>query len=325
MPAALALTRRAALAALAAPAVAQAQSAPWPTRPVRILVAWTPGGGVDVPVRLLLPKMQEVLGQPIVVENRGGASGSIGAAFVAQQPADGYTVLADAAAHVSNGSLMRGLSFDYATAFAPVTQVSVLPHLLVVKPDFPARTLAELIAMAKQRPGQLTYASSGIAAGPHLASAMLARQAGIEVVHVPYRGSAAAMADVLSGQVSFNFSTIPQASPLVQEGRLRALAVSTRERLAALPDVPTVAEQGFPGFELNEWVALWVPAATPPAIIARLHEAAVAALAEPAVQRRYAEIGILPVGGTPAQLAAFAGEQRARLTELIRVENIRLE
>ena len=325
MPAALALTRRAALATLAAPAIAQAQGAPWPTRPVRILVAWTPGGGVDVPIRLLVPKMQEVLGQPVVVENRGGASGSIGAAVVAQQPADGYTLLADAAAHVSNGSLMRGLSFDYATAFAPVTQVSVLPHLLVVKPDFPARTLAELIALAKQRPGELTYASSGIAAGPHLASAMLARQAGIEVVHVPYRGSAAAMADVLAGQVSFNFSTIPQASPLVQEGRLRALAVSTRERLAALPDVPTVAEQGFPGFELNEWVALWVPAATPPAIIARLHEAAAAALAEPAVRRRYAEIGILPVRSTPAQLAAFAAEQRARLTELIRVENIRLE
>lgn len=325
MPAALALTRRATLATLAAPAIAQAQGAPWPARPVRILVAWTPGGGVDVPIRLLVPKMQGVLGQPVVVENRGGASGSIGAAFVAQQPADGYTLLADAAAHVSNGSLMRGLSFDYATAFAPVTQVSVLPHLLVVKPDFPARTLAELIALAKQRPGELTYASSGIAAGPHLASAMLARQAGIEVVHVPYRGSAAAMADVLAGQVSFNFSTIPQASPLVQEGRLRALAVSTRERLAALPDVPTVAEQGFPGFELNEWVALWVPATTPPAIIARLHEAAAAALAEPAVRRRYAEIGILPVGSTPAQLAAFAAEQRARLTELIRVENIRLE
>jgi tripartite-type tricarboxylate transporter receptor subunit TctC len=145
------------------------------------------------------------------------------------------------------------------------------------------------------------------------------------VVHVPYRGSAAALADVLAGTVSFTFSTVPAASPLVQEGRLRALAVSTRERLAAFPDVPTVAEQGFPGFELNEWVALWVPAATPPAIIARLHEAAAAALAEPAVQRRYAEIGILPVGSTPAQLAAFAAEQRARLVELIRAENIRLE
>lgn len=217
------------------------------------------------------------------------------------------------------------LPFDYAQAFAPVTQVSVLPHLLVVKPDFPARTLAELIALAKQRPGQLTYASSGIAAGPHLASAMLARLAGIEVVHVPYRGSAAAMADVLAGNVSFNFSTIPQASPLVREGRLRALAVSTRDRLEALPDVPTVAEQGFPGFELNEWVALWVPAGTPPAIIARLHEAAAAALAEESVRRRYAEIGILPVGSTPAQLAAFAAEQRTRLTELIRAENIRLE
>lgn len=307
-------------AALPRPLLAQA----WPTRPIRMLVAWTPGGGVDVPVRLLLPKMQEVLGQPLVAENRGGASGSIGAAFVAQQPADGYTVLADAAAHVSNDSLMR-LGFTYATAFAPVTQVSVLPHLLVVKPESPIRTLADLIAAARARPGQLTYASSGIAAGPHLASALLLRQAGVTATHVPYRGSAAAMADVLAGNVDFTFSTIPQASPLVREGRLRALAISTRERVPALPNVATVAEQGFPGFELNEWVALWVPAGTPQPIIHRLYEAAAAALAEPAVRQRYADIGILPVGSTPAQLATFAAEQRTRLTELIRAENIRLE
>jgi len=306
---------------LVRPSLAQA----WPTRPIRILVAWTPGGGVDVPVRLLMPKMQEVLGQPIIAENRGGASGSIGAAFVAQQPADGYTVLADAAAHVSNGSLMRGLSFDYATAFAPVTQVSVLPHLLVLRPDSPIRTLADLLAAARARPGEITYASSGIAAGPHLASALLLRQAGVTATHVPYRGSAAAMADVLAGNVTFTFSTIPQASPLVREGRLRALAISTRERVPALPDVPTVAEQGFPGFELNEWVALWVPAATPQPVVQRLYEAAAAALAEPAVRQRYADIGILPVGSTPAELAAYAAEQRARLTELIRAENIRLE
>ncbi len=308
--------------ALATPALAQPV---WPTRPVRILVAWTPGGGVDVPVRLLLPKMQDVLGQPIIVENRGGASGSIGAAFVAQQPADGYTVLADAAAHVSNASLMRGLPFDYTTAFAPVTQISVLPHLLVVRPDSPIRSLADLIAAARARPGAITYASSGIAAGPHLASALLLRQAGVSATHVPYRGSAAAMTDVLAGNVGFTFSTIPQASPLVREGRLRALAVSTRERMPALPDVPTVAEHGFPSFELNEWVALWVPAGTPAPIIARLHAAATAALAEPAVRQRYAEIGILPVGSTPAELASYAAEQRARLTELIRAENIRLE
>lgn len=318
------LTRRAALAALAAPAVAQAQTADWPNRPIRILVAWTPGGGVDVPIRLITPKMQEVLGQPIVVENRGGASGSIGAGFVATQPADGYTILADAAAHVSNNSLMR-LPFDYATAFTPITQVSVLPHMLVVKPDFPARTLTDLIVIAKAQPGLLTYSSSGIAAGPHLASALLARQAGIEVVHVPYRGSAAALADVLAGTVPFTFSTIPAASPLVLDGRLRGLAVSTSARLTAFPNVPTVAEQGFPGFELNEWVALWAPAGTPPAIVARLNQAATAALADPAIQRRYVEIGMLPVGRSVEQLATFAAAQRARLTELIRAENIRLE
>ena len=320
------MRRRTMLAtAIATTLVRRSLAQAWPTRPIRILVAWTPGGGVDVPVRLLMPKMQEVLGQPIIAENRGGASGSIGAAFVAQQPADGYTVLADAAAHVSNGSLMRGLSFDYATAFAPVTQVSVLPHLLVLRPDSPIRTLAELLAAARARPGEITYASSGIAAGPHLASALLLRQAGVTATHVPYRGSAAAMADVLAGNVTFTFSTIPQASPLVREGRLRALAISTRERVPALPDVPTVAEQGFPGFELNEWVALWVPAATPQPVVQRLYEAAAAALAEPAVRQRYADIGILPVGSTPAELAAYAAEQRARLTELIRAENIRLE
>lgn len=318
------LTRRRALALpFAMPLAARAQ-APYPSRPVRIIIAWTPGGGVDVPVRLLLPRMQEVLGQNIVAENRGGASGSIGAAAVAQMPADGYTLLADAAAHASNNSLMN-LPFQYAQAFAPVSQVSVLPHMLVVKPDFPARTLAELLAMARARLGELTYSSSGIAAGPHLAAALLLRLAGASATHVPYRGSAAAMADVLAGNVSFTFSTIPAASPLVKEGRLQALAVSTAQRLESFPEVPTVAEQGFPGFELNEWVALWVPAGTPQPAIDLLHRAVAHALADEAVRRRYTEIGLIPVGSSPAELAGFVTRERERLTALIRAENIRLD
>ena len=322
----MSLTRRAALATLALPALAAGAHAQgeFPSRPVRIIIAWTPGGGVDVPVRLLLPRMQEALGQTIVAENRGGASGSIGATAVSQVPADGYTILADAAAHASNNLLMN-LPFQYAQAFTPVSQVSVLPHMLVVAPSSPVQTLADLIALAKAKPGELTYASSGIAAGPHLAAAALLRQAGASATHVPYRGSAGAMADVLAGNVGFTFSTIPAVSPLVKEGRLRALAVSTSHRLESFPNVPTVAEQGYPGFELNEWVALWAPAGTPPAVVAKLHQAVAHALADPAVRQRYADIGILPVGSSPAELGAFVARERQRLGELIRAENIRLD
>jgi tripartite-type tricarboxylate transporter receptor subunit TctC len=296
MPMPVSLTRRAALAAaaFAAPSLARAQGA-WPSRPIRMVVAWPPGGGADVPARLVAGPMQRILGQPVVVENRGGASGSIGAGVVAQAAPDGYTVLADTSPIISNSLLMHNLGYDSATAFAPVTQVVLSPLMLVVRPDYPARNLAELIERARETPGGMIYASSGTAAG------------------------------ILGGDAVFTFSTLPQATPLVRDGRLRALAVATAERLEALPEVPTVAEQGFPGFSLSEFLAFWVPAGTPPEAISRLQTASTEALREPEVRQRLAQIGMIPVGSSTADFAAFVAEQRKSLAELIAAENIRLE
>jgi tripartite-type tricarboxylate transporter receptor subunit TctC len=268
--------------------------------------------------------MGAALGQPLVVENRGGATGSIGAAAVAQAAPDGYTILSDASGQALNPALMSNLSFDYVTAFAPIGRVCTLPQVLVVLPGGP-QSLAALIERARGNPG-LTYASSGIASGPHLAGAVLSRRAGLGLTHVAYRGSTPAMQDVLSGAVDMAFSTTPQAVPLVREGRLRALAVTTRERLPFLPEVPTVAEGGFEGFDVNEWVAMWAPAATPVAVLDRLNVALNAALADPARRDRMLNgFGVLPTGGSRDDLARFVAEQRVAMREVVRAENIRLE
>jgi len=269
--------------------------------------------------------MGQALGQPVVVENRGGASGSIGCAAVAQAAADGLTLLADASPHAANATLLKGLSFDYASAFAPLTQLVVNPLVLVVNAAVPARTLAEFVAWVRAQAQPPAYASSGIAAAPHQAAALWLQRAGLRATHVPYRGSAPAMAGLLAGETAFTFSTLPQAVPLVQEGRLRALAVATAERLPNLAEVPTVAEQGFPGFDRAEAASFWAPMGTPAAAVARVQRALVAALAEPEVRSRLETIGMTPVGSTPAELAASSAEYRTQAAELIRREGIRLE
>ena len=311
----------AALATAATPALAQPA---WPTRPIRVVASYAPGGGVDVPTRLLAEPMGTILGQPLIVENRAGATGSIGAAAVAQAAPDGYTILSDASGQALNPALMTNLSFDYTTAFAPIGRVCTLPQVLVVLPAGPA-SLAALMERARRNPG-MTYASSGIASGPHLAGAVLSRRASLGLVHVAYRGSAPAMQDVLSGAVDMAFSTTPQAVPLIREGRLRALAVTTRERLPFLPDVPTVAEQGFEGFDVNDWVAMWAPAATPAPILDRINAALNEALSDPARRDRLLNgMGVLPTGGSREELAGFVAAQRLAMRELVSVENIRIE
>jgi tripartite-type tricarboxylate transporter receptor subunit TctC len=311
-------------AALAMPGLARAEGE-WPARPIRMVVAWPPGGGADIPARIVSAPMQQALGQAIVIENRGGASGAIGAGAAAQAAPDGYTVLADTSSVVTNSLLQPNLGYDSATALAPVIQVIISPLMLVVRPDDPARTLAELLGRMRAAPGRIAYASSGIAAGTHLSSALLLRRAGVQGTHVAYRGGAQSVAGILGGDASFTFSTLPQATPLVQEGRLRALAVSTAERLAALPDVPTVAEQGFPGYELNEWLGFFVPMGTPAPVIARLQAATDLALREPEVLRRLGQIGMLPAGGSTAAFAAFLADQRTRMAGLIKEEGIKVE
>uniref|UniRef100_UPI001F1617BC tripartite tricarboxylate transporter substrate-binding protein n=1 Tax=Falsiroseomonas oryziterrae TaxID=2911368 RepID=UPI001F1617BC len=273
-------TRRATLAALAGlplalPALAQGWA---PSRPLRMVVPYAPGGGADTTARLLAGPMSAVLGQTVVVENRGGAGGSIGAGEVARAAPDGHTVMLDALGHVSTPVLLRGLTFDYATAFAPITQLTTLPQIMIAHRNAPYSTLAEFIAFARARPGQLTYGSSGNATAAHLASVALLRRAGLDVQHSPYRGGGPALQDLLTGSLAFVFATVSSSTQLVRAGTVKALGVSTAARIAALPEVPTIAEQGFAGFELNEWNGFYAPAATPAPAIAALREAVLAAL-----------------------------------------------
>ena len=305
-----------------APAQPGSAAIAYPSRPIRVVVAWPAGGGVDTPVRLVAGPMGRVLGQPLVLENRGGATGSIGEAEAAR---DGYTMLADGLSIATNPMLMRGLGYDAVTAFAPVSQVTSAPLLLVVRADHPARTLAELLDMARANPGKLSFFSSGMVGGPHMTGLMLLRRAGATATHVSYRGGSQSIAGVMGGDTDFGFSTLPQAVPLVRDGRLRALAISSAERMPSLPAVPTVAEQGFPGFERSEATNLWVPAGTPALAIARLHEAVVVALAEPEVRTRLDGLGMTPIGSTPAERGTFMAAYRAWAAEMIRAEEIKLE
>jgi tripartite-type tricarboxylate transporter receptor subunit TctC len=306
---------------LATPALAQGWA---PGRPIRLIAPYSPGGGVDTASRLLAPAMGAPLGQPVVVENRPGAGGSIGAAELARAAPDGLTVMVDALAHTVNPVLMPGLPFDYATAFTPISRLLIWPQLLVVRMDFPARTLGEFIAHARARPGALSYGSSGNATAAHLAAALLLGRAGLDMVHVPYRGGGPALQDLLAGNVAFVFATVASSMQLVQEGRLRALAVSSSQRLAALPEVPTVAEQGFAGYELDEWNGLYGPAGLPAPVVARWYAVAVAALADPVVRQRLEALGAVPLGTDPAHFAAFVAAQREAMARLVREARIEL-
>ena len=309
-----------ALLALPAPRPAAAQ-APWPSRPIRLLAPYTPGGGVDTTARLLAGPMGAALGGTVVVENRPGAGGSLGAAELARSPPDGHTVMVDALAHVVNPFVIRGLPFDYATAFAPISEVVVLPQILVVDPaTVPARNVPEFVAWARGK--SLSYGSSGNATAAHLAAALLLQRAGLDIQHVPYRGGTAALQDVMGGSTAFVFGTVSSSLQLVRDGRLRALGVTTAQRIPPLPDVPTIAEQGFPGYELNEWNGLYAPARTPEPVLRRLFEAARAALADETVKARLEALGAIPVGTDPAAFAAAVTARRAAMAEIVRSAGI---
>lgn len=320
----MSLRRRALLSAATLPFAATVRAQSFPTQPLRLIPPYPPGGGTDTVARLLLPHMIAQLGQNIVVENRGGAGGSIGAAEVARAPKDGNTLLLDSMGHVVNPTLMPGLPFDYATAFAPITQLTWQPQMLVVPANSPYRTAADLVAAAKARPGALSYASSGNGTGAHLAMVEFGRVAGFEATHIPYRGGGPAMTDLVAGNVACAFASAAAATAHVQGGRLRALGAAGLRRIGALPDVPTLDEQGFRGFDFDEWNGLWTVAGSPPAAVERLHAAAVFALAQPDVRARMDQIGIVPLGSSSADFAAFVIAQRERAAALIRLANITL-
>jgi tripartite-type tricarboxylate transporter receptor subunit TctC len=321
--------RRVLLAALAAaPGAAArgpARAQGFPSRPIRLVVPYPPGGGADTTARLIAAPMGARLGQPIVVENRSGAGGSIGAAEVARAAPDGHTLLVDAGAFAVNPFVLKSLPFDYGTAFAKITQLTVLPQIMPVRAALPARTVEAFIALARARPDQLTFGSSGTATSSHLAAAAFARRAGISLVHIPYRGGGPAVQDLVAGTIDMHIGTVASSLALAQAQRIRPLAVTTRERLAALPEVPTLAESGFPGFELNEWNGLYAPAGTPEPVLERLNGAAVAALAEPAVTARLEALGAIAVGSARGDFTVFASFQRAAMRELVAEARITVE
>jgi len=291
----------AALLALAAAALGQG----YPNRPVRLVVPLSPGGFADTPARIITPHLSEALGQQVFVDNRPGAGATIGTDFVAKSKPDGYTLLFTGTPHVISPALYKNLPYDPLKDFESVLMVASGPYVLVVNPQLPVRSVQELIALAKAQPGKIDYASSGNGSAQHLVSALFASMAGIDLNHVPYKGSGPAMQDLLSGQVKVSFAGIPNVMPHVKAGKLRALAVSTPKRATDLPDVPTVAEAGVPGYDATLWLAVLAPAGTPSEIVQKLFTETAKVLRTPEVQQAIAPTGVEVSILGPHELPAF--------------------
>ncbi|MEO3473511.1 tripartite tricarboxylate transporter substrate-binding protein [Roseomonas sp. CAU 1739] len=307
-------------AALAAPRITLAQS-----RPIRVVVPFAPGGQSDTVMRLLQPKMSEFLGTSMIIENRPGGGGAVGAGVVAASPADGTTLYFDSFGFVVQPLIQRGLPFDYATAFAPVAQVVAAPYVLVVKKDFAATDLAGFIAEVK-RQGAVPYGSPGIGTVGHLAGALLANRAGITLEHLPYRGGAEAARDVAAGNLDSAIGSVNSLKPVIDAGRGRAIALTSGDRRGPLAaSVPTIAENGFPGFDLTSWNGIFAPAATPPAMIARFEAAAAHATSDATTRERLAASGNDPVTGSAADFAAVLERDGAMVRRLVAETGMRLE
>lgn len=317
----------AALVLLGAAAAARAQTAPgFPDRPIRLVIPYAPGGATDSTLRLLAGPMGESLGQPLVIENRTGGAGTIGAAIVAQARPDGHTLLADPSAHAVNHVLVRNVAFNYERDFAPIARLSAMPLLLVVPATERAPDLAAYIAAARARGGRIAWSSAGVGTASHLAGFLFVQRAGIESTHTPYRGGSQGAQAVVTGDTQFNFATAPSAVGLVQGGQLRALAVSSAARLSLMPEVPTVAEAApLPGFELIEWIGLFAPAGTPDAVLARLEAAAAAAVGRPEIRARLGDLGMEAAFLPRPDFARFVAGQRALLGRLASDAGIRPE
>jgi tripartite-type tricarboxylate transporter receptor subunit TctC len=307
----------ASLAALPA-GPAAAQDGPWPSKPVRIVVPFPPGGAADTFARLIAEYAGKSLGQPVVADNRPGAGGQIATDFVAKAPADGHTMLVVTVGHAVNPSLYPKLPYDTLADLAPVARIADLPSVLVVNPEVPAKTVQELVALMKAKPDGLAYASSGNATTSHVAGAMLAAQAGVKALHVPYKGSAPAVTDLIGGQVQWMIDPVLSSAQHVKSGKLRALAVSTAKRSNVVPGLPTIAESGLPGYDFAAWFVLLAPAKTPPAIVERMHREVERILALPEVKERFVQLGAEPGSGTPAQVGAFLASEVKRYQAVVR-------
>jgi tripartite-type tricarboxylate transporter receptor subunit TctC len=309
--------------ALSSPGFAGAQ--PFPAKPIRLIVTYPPGGGADLMARLVAPKMAEALGQPVVVENKAGASGQIGAAEVARAAPDGYTLMLDALSHSVNPSLYPNLPYDPAKAFAPIAVLVRFPNMLVVTPSYPVKDVKELIAAAKAKPGMIAFASSGNGSAQHLAGELFRQRAGVDVTHIPYKGGAPALNDVMGGQVPMFFANMASGLPHVKGGKLRALAITGATRSPALPDAPTMAESGVPGYEVYEWNAIFAPAGTPAPVIAKISEAIARAAQSPEFRERVAALGGELPGYGPAESERFIRSQTDLWAKVVREGKIRVE
>jgi tripartite-type tricarboxylate transporter receptor subunit TctC len=312
------------LCALGAPASAQAE---FPTKPVVMVVPFPPGGGgADYVGRVVGAKLSERLGQPVVIENRPGAAGNIGVAAVAKSAPDGYTWLFVPQGNITiNATLMKNLPFDWERDFVPVTLVAQAANALVVHPSVPARNVAELIAYAKANPGKLTYASPGVGSSLHLAGELLKREAGIDIVHVPYKGTTQAMQDLMGGQVTMMFGSLPTLLPQVRAGKLRALAVTTAQRSSAAPELPTLIESGLKDFDVPSWYGALVPVGTPPAIVAQIQQEIAAIVTAPDVRAALEGQGLYPVANRPDAFAAQIRRETAAWAKIIREAGIQAE
>jgi len=307
-----------ALALLAAGAHAQT----YPAKPIRWIVPFPPGGSTDLLARVVGQKLTESWGQTVVVENRGGAGGTVGAAEAAKATPDGYTLFMGAIHHTIATSAYPKLPYDFQRDFAPITVVAIVPNVLVVNPSIPAKTVPELIAHAKANPGKLTYGSAGMGTAHHLIGEVFNSRAGVDILHVPYKGSAPAIADLIGGQVSIMYDTVASCLPHVKAGKIRALAVATAKRSSALPDVPTIAEAALPGFEVTTWFGALAPAKTPKELIAKLNAEIVKILAMPDVRKRLLDAGAEPVGNTPEQMAAQIKRETEEYAKVVKQAKI---
>ena len=315
-----------ALAGLGITAHAQPAAADWPNKPIRWVVPFPPGGAMDAIARTLGEKAAKSLGQPFVIENKPGAGGNIGADFVAKQPGDGYTMMITSIGMATNKPLYSKLNYDPIKDFAPVSLLAVVPNVLVTNATQPdVKTARDVIAAARKAPGKLTYASAGNGTSIHLAGEVFTSLAQVEMLHIPYKGSGPAVSDLLGGQINYMFDSITSARPHIESGKLRALGVTTAKRSSTLPNVPTLAEAGVPGYEVSPWFAVFMPAATPKAIVSKLNKALLDAMKDPEVAKRFETIGAEPVGSTPDELAQHLARESERWTQLITERGIKLD
>lgn len=307
-----------------ATSVAQTASA-FPNQPIRMVVPYPPGGPTDITARVVAAEMSKTIGQNIVIDNRPGASGMIGSEMVTKATPDGYTLLANASIHVINPSVYPDMRFDAIKDFVPITQLAQVPLVLVVPANSPIKSVKDLVEYAKANPGKVNFGSAGSASAQHLAGESFKIAAGIQMQHIPYKGSAPALTDLAGGQLQLMFDSMPSATPMINSGKLRAIAVTTTTRAKARPDLPTIAESGFPGFDISTWYAYWAPKGTPADVVEKLAASAAQALKNPEVIAKYEAMGAEPVGSTPAQFAAYVESEAKKWNDIVKKSGAKLD